>query len=142
MGACASSPSAKTTNTTAWMNNGGGGAHASESFRRPSSIMVMNLAGRIKEFKQPIPAKTVLNDNPHCYLCNSESVHIGTCMPRVPDEEELLPGRIYFLVPLSHSHSPLSLTLLCDLAVKAGSALSNPKNNHTGTNRASVTRRL
>ncbi|BAU02206.1 hypothetical protein VIGAN_11168500 [Vigna angularis var. angularis] len=48
MGACASSPSAKTTNTAvAWMNNGGGGAHASESFRRPSSIMVMNLAGRI-----------------------------------------------------------------------------------------------
>ncbi|KAK7367475.1 hypothetical protein VNO80_09487 [Phaseolus coccineus] len=138
MGACASSPSSKTTITTAWMKNGGGGARASESFRRPSSIMVMDMAGRIKHFKQPIPAKTVLSDNPHCYLCNSESVHIGTCMPRVPDEEELIPGRIYFLVPLSHSHSPLSLTLLCDLAVKAGSALSNPKKYHTGTNGAAV----
>ncbi|KHN42032.1 hypothetical protein glysoja_003772 [Glycine soja] len=56
-------------------------------------------------------------------------VHIGTCMPRVPDEEELLAGRIYFLVPLSHSDTPLSLPLLCDLAVKAGSALPNPNNN-------------
>ncbi|CAJ1929891.1 unnamed protein product [Sphenostylis stenocarpa] len=141
MGACASSPSA-TTITTAWVKEGGDGARASESFRRPSSIMVMDMAGRIKEFKKPIPARTVLSDNPHCYLCNSESVHIGTCMPRVPDEEELLPGRIYFLVPLSYSHSPLSLNLLCDLAVKAGSALSNPNNNYpTRTNRGSDTRR-
>lgn len=91
--------------------------------------MVMDMVGRINEYKQPIPARNVLSENPHYYLCNSESVHIGTCMPRVPDEEELLAGRIYFLVPLSHSDTPLSLPLLCDLAVKAGSALPNPNNN-------------
>uniref|UniRef100_A0A368UIM9 SCP domain-containing protein n=1 Tax=Glycine max TaxID=3847 RepID=A0A368UIM9_SOYBN len=129
MGACASSPSAKTTAASVNKGGGGGGAPASESFRRPSSIMVMDMLGRINEYKQPIPARNVLSENPHFYLCNSETVHIGTCMPRVPDEEELLPGRIYFLVPLSHSDSPLSLPLLCDLAVKAGSALPNPNNN-------------
>ncbi|KAK7406619.1 hypothetical protein VNO78_08248 [Psophocarpus tetragonolobus] len=128
MGACTSYPYAKTTAGS--VKSGGGGAPASESFRRASSIMVMDMVGRIKEYKQAIPAKTVLSENPHCYLCNSESVHIGTCMPRVPDEEDLLPGRIYFLIPLSYSHSPLSLPLLCDLAVKAGSALSNPNTSH------------
>ncbi|TKY70510.1 hypothetical protein E2542_SST06800 [Spatholobus suberectus] len=136
MGACASSPSAKTTTA-----KGGGARASSESFRRPPSIMVMDMLGKIKEYKQPIPARTVLSENPRCYLCNSESVHVGTCMPRVPDEEELQPGRIYFLVPLSHSHSPLSLPLLCDLAVKAGSALPNPNSNKSRRNRASVTRR-
>ncbi|KAL2348454.1 hypothetical protein Fmac_002454 [Flemingia macrophylla] len=101
MGACVSSP---------WrggVKSGGGSVRARESFRRPSWIMVMDTAGKIKEYKTAIPARTVLRENPHCYLCNSESVQIGTYMPRVPEEEYLLPGRIYFLVPLSHSPFPL-----------------------------------
>lgn len=138
MGACASSPSSKTTTTVSVkMKKSGGGARLpeseSESFRRPSSIMVMDMQGKVKEYKQPVPAKSVLSENSRCYLCNSESVHLGTCMPRVPDDEVLLPGRIYFLVPLSHSDSPLNVPLLCDLAVKAASALSNPNNYYTHT---------
>ncbi|RDX98517.1 hypothetical protein CR513_18531, partial [Mucuna pruriens] len=139
MGVCASSPSSKTTTASGKKS---GGARASESFRRPSSIMVMDMVGKITEYKQTVTARTVLSDNPHCYLCNSESVHIGTCMPHVPHDEELLPGRIYFLLPLSHSDSPLSLPLLCDLAVKAASALSNPTiTYHTHSKKPSVPRR-
>ncbi|MED6167375.1 hypothetical protein PIB30_002350 [Stylosanthes scabra] len=102
-----------------------GDARVFESFRRPSSIMIMNMDGkRIMEYHRPIPASHVVSDTPGYFLCNSESMHVGTCMPRVPDDEELLPGRIYFLVPISKSREPLTLPLLCDLAVKAGSALA------------------
>lgn len=128
MGVCASSHSHSptTTKTTTTIKHGGERA-ASESFRRPSTIVVIDMEGGIiKEYKNPISASEVVSsDNPRCFLCNSEAMYIGTCMPRVPDDEELLPGRIYFLVPLSLSHHPLSLTLLCDLAVKASSALAN-----------------
>ncbi|XP_061374469.1 STS14 protein-like [Gastrolobium bilobum] len=142
MGVCASShsPTTKktTTTTTRASSKKGDGVRALESFRRPSAIMVIDVDGGIKEYKKPIQARLVVSENPTCFLCNSESMYIGTCMPRVPDEEELLPGRIYFLVPLSHSDNPLSLPLLCDLAVKASSALARPNGT---TNRASVQRR-
>ncbi|CAL0331833.1 unnamed protein product [Lupinus luteus] len=121
MGACVSSlNSTPATKTTAKPK-----ARDAESFRRASTIMVMDMKGEIMEYMHPIPASHVISDNPAFFLCNSESLYIGTCMPRVPDEEELLPGRIYFLVPLSQSHNPLSLTLLCDLAIKASYALAN-----------------
>jgi hypothetical protein len=132
MGVCASCHDRKITNKTTRGGSakGGGVGFTSESFRRPSSIMVMNIStGAIKEYKQPIRANVVVsenNDDKNCfYLSNAESMCIGTCMPRVPDEEELLPGRIYFIVPLSHSDFPLSLSFLCDLAVKVSSALDN-----------------
>ncbi|XP_058777927.1 uncharacterized protein LOC131652158 [Vicia villosa] len=136
MGVCASCHNAKTTHTpkTAASGKDGGSAppRASESFRRPSSIMVMNIStGAIKEYKQPISANAVVSEinksNNCCYISNAESMCIGTCMPRVSDEEELLPGRIYFIVPISHSNYPLSLPLLCDLAVKVSSALANSR---------------
>jgi hypothetical protein len=126
MGVCASRHDRKITKKT----TKGGVDFTSESFRRPSSIMVMNIStGAIKEYKQPIRANVVVsenNDDKNCfYLSNAESMCIDTCMPRVPDEEELLPGRIYFIVPLSHSDFPLSLSFLCDLAVKVSSAIDN-----------------
>ncbi|OIW10980.1 hypothetical protein TanjilG_22787 [Lupinus angustifolius] len=127
MGACVSfyhSPTATTTTTNAK-------ARAAESFRRPATIMVMDMKGEIREFIHPIPASHVIADNLSCFLCNSESLFIGKCIPRVPDEEQLLPGKIYFLVPLSQSHNPLSLTRLCDLVVKASSALANKTNTNS-----------
>ncbi|XP_045809806.1 uncharacterized protein LOC123904157 [Trifolium pratense] len=131
MGVCASYPDRKITDKTTKDGNAEGGVNFQpESFRRPSSIMVMNIStGAIKEYKQPIRANVVVSensDNKNCYyLSNAESMCIGTCMPRVPDEEELLLGRIYFIVPLSYSDFPLSVSFLCDLAVKVSSALDH-----------------
>lgn len=121
MGVCASSEKSKTTKSNT--GKGKGKRHVAESFRRPSTIMVIDLEGRIKEFRQPIPASSVISDNPDCFLCNSESIYLGTCTPRVPDDEQLRPGQIYFLLPLSQADEPLSLPALCDLAIKASSAL-------------------
>ncbi|KAF8377469.1 hypothetical protein HHK36_030847 [Tetracentron sinense] len=55
---------------------------------------------------------------------SSESMNLDSYIPHVPDNEELQLGQIYFLIPLSQSHTPLSLPDLCALAVKANAALS------------------
>ncbi|XP_028763965.1 uncharacterized protein LOC114722176 [Neltuma alba] len=121
MGQCGSSESHKGAKSSGGKGRGRGAV--GESFRRPSAIMVMDLEGGFKELKQPVTASSVIADNPNCFLCDSESIYLGTCLPPVPEEELLRPGQIYFLVPLSQAHQPLSLSTLCDLAIKASSAL-------------------
>ncbi|KAJ0759464.1 hypothetical protein HanLR1_Chr04g0161611 [Helianthus annuus] len=44
-------------------------------------------------------------------------------VPHVSGDEELEPGQIYFIMPVSKSLKPLSLQELCLLAVKASSAI-------------------
>ncbi|KAI9089146.1 hypothetical protein K1719_029425 [Acacia pycnantha] len=122
MGLCVSSESNKGAKSCEGSKGKGRGA-SGESFRRPSAIMVMDLEGGFKELKQPVTASSVIADHPNCFLCNSESIYLGTCLPPVPEEEELRPGQIYFVLPLSQLHQPLSLSALCDLAIKAASAL-------------------
>ncbi|KAE8695187.1 hypothetical protein F3Y22_tig00110733pilonHSYRG00395 [Hibiscus syriacus] len=112
MGACASS-----TSNSKSEKAGGGGARGSWT-----AAKVVDMNGGVQELKQPIQAKKIISQNPNCFLCSSESMSIGTCVPQVPDDEELQPGKIYFLMPLSHSHIPLSLPDLCALAIKASSA--------------------
>ncbi|MCI34776.1 hypothetical protein A2U01_0055997, partial [Trifolium medium] len=83
MGVCASCPDRKiTAKTTRGGSAKGGVSFPSESFRRPSSIMVMNIStGAIKEYKQRIRANVVVSensDNKNCYyLSNAESMCIG-----------------------------------------------------------------
>ncbi|OMO84203.1 hypothetical protein COLO4_22167 [Corchorus olitorius] len=110
MGACASSTS-----------NSKSGKAASITTR--TSAKVVHIDGRVQEFRQPIQAKNIISQNPNCFLCSSESMSIGTCVPQVPDDEELQPGQVYFLLPLSQSDKPLSLPELCALAIKASSGL-------------------
>ncbi|KAI4314900.1 hypothetical protein L6164_027763 [Bauhinia variegata] len=127
MGVCASSRCRDKKVISGWAKStskGEGESSRRASIRSSSAITVIELEGGIKELKQAMEAKVVISQNPNCFLCNSESMYIGTCMPRLPDEEMLLPGQIYFLVPLSQANKPLSLPLLCELAIKASSALT------------------
>ncbi|EXB96692.1 hypothetical protein L484_011732 [Morus notabilis] len=91
---------------------------------RSSSKVIHAVDGRLQEYKPPIQAKHVTSKYQSCFLSSSESMSIGTCVPRVPDDEDLQPGQIYFLFPESQAQKPLSLPDLCSLAIKASSALS------------------
>ncbi|XVF61935.1 hypothetical protein PTKIN_Ptkin08bG0175400 [Pterospermum kingtungense] len=118
MGACASSTSRSKPGKQAVP----GGTNT--IIRRSSmAAKVVHIDGRVQELRLPIRAKNIISQNPNCFLCSSESMLIGTCVPQVPDDEELQPGQIYFLLPLSQSHKPLSLPDLCSLAIKASSGL-------------------
>ncbi|KDP31829.1 hypothetical protein JCGZ_12290 [Jatropha curcas] len=93
--------------------------------RSPSSstIKIIDNDGKLQELKQPIKAGDITAKNPDSFLCSSESMYLGMCIPHVPEEEELQLDQIYFLLPQCQAHKPLSLPHLCSLAVKASSAL-------------------
>ncbi|KAE8695919.1 putative STS14 protein precursor [Hibiscus syriacus] len=115
MGACVSSTSTSRTAKTV------GGSSAVK--RSSTSAKVVHTDGRVQEFRQSLQASNIVSQNPGHFLCSSESMSIGTCVPHVPGDEKLHPGQIYFLLPLSQSDKPLSLPDLCSLAIKANSGL-------------------
>ena len=88
-----------------------------------AGVHIIQLDGKILQFKEPIKAEHVLSQNPNCFMCSSESMHVGSLMPRVTPNEDLQLGHIYFLMPRSKSKVPLSLHDLCTLAIKANAAL-------------------
>ncbi|XP_050384210.1 uncharacterized protein LOC126800838 [Argentina anserina] len=126
MGVCASSPTIKLK------RNGGRSSSGLEGTRgdfigRPKGVVVIHVDSdrviRVQELKQPIQARRIISQHPDHVLCNSEAMSVGTCAPHVPGDEVLQPGQIYFLMPLQQAQNPLSLPELCDLAIKASSAL-------------------
>ncbi|GLT39111.1 hypothetical protein SLA2020_133180 [Shorea laevis] len=121
MGACLSSsnPSPRKTGTVV----GAGGALTAT--KHLPTAKVVHMDGRIQDFKPPVQAKHVTSQNPDHFLCSSEAMSIGTSVPAMPNDEELQPDQIYFLLPLSDSNKSLSLPDLCALAVKASSGLGN-----------------
>uniref|UniRef100_A0A7N0T447 Uncharacterized protein n=1 Tax=Kalanchoe fedtschenkoi TaxID=63787 RepID=A0A7N0T447_KALFE len=90
--------------------------------RAPASVFSV-LDGRLKEFKRATTAGEVVKSDDDAFLASSESMEVGLHVPRVPSDEVLQPGQLYFVLPGSFFLSPLSLHDLCDLAVKAGAAL-------------------
>ncbi|KAF5194734.1 Hth-type transcriptional regulator [Thalictrum thalictroides] len=102
-----------------------------------STVKVIHLDGRLQEFTEPIKVGHILSKNPSCFLCNSETMYIDSLVPHVPYASELQLGQIYFLMPLSQSSVPLSLTDLCDLAIKAGQALRKNHNDEFSSEKSS-----
>ncbi|KAK3021771.1 hypothetical protein RJ639_045093 [Escallonia herrerae] len=90
-----------------------------------STAKVIHLDGRLQEFRHPIKAGHLLSQNPNSFLCSSEAMYIDSPVPRLLADEDLQLGQMYFLLPTSMSHAPLSLPDLCSLAIKASTALSN-----------------
>ncbi|XP_047942594.1 uncharacterized protein LOC125189352 [Salvia hispanica] len=86
--------------------------------RRSSSVKVVDLEGRLEEFRQAVTAEEVLSRHPDCYLCSADNMVVNSHAPQLAKDHALQPGQIYFLMPLSRSLTPLSLEDLCDLAIK------------------------
>ncbi|KAJ4716441.1 HTH-type transcriptional regulator [Melia azedarach] len=107
----------------------------------PATAKIIHLDGRLQEFRQPIKAGSILSENPNCFLCCSESMYIGSQAPRLPEDEELQLGQIYFLMRLSKSQFPLTLQELCSLAIKASSALSRTTSSRNVTVKYQASRR-
>ncbi|CAL1380427.1 unnamed protein product [Linum trigynum] len=93
-----------------------------------NTVKVVNADGKLQEFSHPIRAGKVvslsLSSSPpgRCFVCSSESMSIGKLAPPLGDEEELQLGQLYFLLPVCFARNPLSISDLCDLAVKASAA--------------------
>ncbi|XP_041999721.1 uncharacterized protein LOC121749199 [Salvia splendens] len=86
--------------------------------RPSSSVKVVDLEGRLEEFRQAVTAEEVLSRHPNSYLCSADNMVVNSHAPQLAKDHALQPGQIYFLMPLSRSLTPLSLEDLCDLAIK------------------------
>ncbi|KAK4437809.1 hypothetical protein Salat_0114900 [Sesamum alatum] len=91
----------------------------------PPSAKVVDLEGRLHQFRWRITAAEILSLHPKCYLCSADTMVINSNAPPLPADHVLQFGQIYFLMPLSKSLLPLSLQDLCALAIKASTALDN-----------------
>ncbi|KAL6497740.1 hypothetical protein OROHE_026979 [Orobanche hederae] len=87
------------------------------------SAMVVGPDGRLEEFQRLTTAAEVISGHPDCYMCSSDTMVINSAAPQLPEEHVLHFGQIYFLMPLSKLHTPLSLQDLCALAIKASTTI-------------------
>ncbi|XP_030523007.1 uncharacterized protein LOC115735753 [Rhodamnia argentea] len=83
--------------------------------------------GRLQEFSYPVKASHVLQKNPACFICDSDDMDYDDAVSAVDSEEDLLPGQLYFVLPVSWLDSPLGPAEMADLAVKASLALGMSK---------------
>ncbi|KAL6012438.1 hypothetical protein ACLOJK_002927 [Asimina triloba] len=108
----------------------------------PTPAKLILVDGTLREFHQPIRARHVTSDHHACFVCDAESMRVGSQVPHVEDDENLQPGRIYFLLPAALFRDELSLQQLCELAVKAGAALGKSTPAEDLPRTASSARRL
>ncbi|KAM3377063.1 hypothetical protein P3S68_009476 [Capsicum galapagoense] len=87
--------------------------------------MVIQINGKLQEFRQPITAGEILVQNPNFFLCSSEAMNVNSLVPQLAKDEMLQLGQLYFLMPISKLQTPLSLQDMCVLAVKASTALND-----------------
>uniref|UniRef100_A0A7N0SVQ2 Uncharacterized protein n=1 Tax=Kalanchoe fedtschenkoi TaxID=63787 RepID=A0A7N0SVQ2_KALFE len=81
--------------------------------------------GRLKEFPHPLKATYVLQrlKSPAFFICNSDDMDFDVVVSALADDEELLLGHLYFLLPLSLLRRPLKAAEMAELAVRASAAL-------------------
>ncbi|RWW74957.1 hypothetical protein BHE74_00017045 [Ensete ventricosum] len=87
---------------------------------------VIRADGKMEEYETAVPAGRVVARSPGYYVCSGEAMQVGARPPVVGEGEQLQPGQLYFLLPLSYSRRPLSLPDLCLFAAKASAALRQP----------------
>ncbi|KAK1323079.1 hypothetical protein QJS10_CPA02g00106 [Acorus calamus] len=79
--------------------------------------------GKLEEFSQPVKASIVLKKDPNCFICNSDDMEFDGFVSAVSADDDLLPGRLYFLLPLSCLRRPMQAEEMAALAVRASQAL-------------------
>ncbi|KAK4378374.1 hypothetical protein RND71_000236 [Anisodus tanguticus] len=86
--------------------------------------MVIQITGKLQEFRQPITAGEILVQHPDFFICSSEAMNVNSLVPQLAKDEMLQLGQLYFLLPVSKLQTPFSLQDMCALAVKASTALN------------------
>ncbi|XP_072989835.1 uncharacterized protein [Typha latifolia] len=90
----------------------------------PATAKVVLLDGRLQEFVGPVKASHVLQkDDSMCFVCSSDDMELDDFVSALGAEEELQPGQLYFLLPVSMLQRPLHADEIAALAVKASAAL-------------------
>uniref|UniRef100_A0ACD5Y0V3 Uncharacterized protein n=1 Tax=Avena sativa TaxID=4498 RepID=A0ACD5Y0V3_AVESA len=98
---------------------------ASSSGRRVATAKVIRLDGSLTQYPEPITANEALgHDGASSFLCSSDELRFDEPPRALADEEELQPGWLYFVLPMSMLRLALSGHEMAALAVRASSALA------------------
>lgn len=87
---------------------------------------VVSISGDLRQYPVPITASQVLQSESTSspqILCNSDRLYFDEYIPALRNDEELLAGQIYFVLPASKSQYRLTASDMAALAVKASLAL-------------------
>lgn len=57
------------------------------------------------------------------FVCDSDDLEFGECVPAMDDDDELVPGKLYFVLPVIYLKRPIKAEEMASLAVKASTAL-------------------
>ncbi|XP_047051773.1 uncharacterized protein LOC124657233 [Lolium rigidum] len=102
---------------------------AGSSGRRAATAKVVGLDGSMTQYAAPVTAREALgnaerNGNESLFLCSSDELRLDAPPRALPDEENLQPGWLYFVLPLSMLPLALSGQEMAALALRASSALA------------------
>ncbi|CAI9104440.1 OLC1v1003108C1 [Oldenlandia corymbosa var. corymbosa] len=88
--------------------------------------------GQLQEFRSLVRVSELVKRNPDCFICNSDEMEFDGLVSAMEDEESLLPGQLYFELPLIFLKQRLQPEDMASLAVKASLALSTRKYDQNG----------
>ncbi|XP_020579451.1 uncharacterized protein LOC110024060 [Phalaenopsis equestris] len=90
----------------------------------PSKAMVVAADGSLLQYSSGIRASEVIIAAGQVYaLCNSDKLFFDAYPPATSPDELLIPGQIYFLLPLVELNQRLSGATVAALAVRASAAM-------------------
>lgn len=94
--------------------------------------------GNLQEYPYPVKVSHVLHKHPSSFICNSDDMDFDDVVRPIPDDHDLVPGQLYFALPLARLRRPLQPEEMAALAVKASSALSKSGGEKCGCRRKSL----
>lgn len=100
------------------------GACSSSESRRTETAKLILPDGTLQEFSSPVKVWQILQKNPTSFVCNSDDMDFDDAVVAVGGSEDLRPGELYFVLPLTWLNHPLRAEQMAALAVKASSALT------------------
>ncbi|XP_051201733.1 uncharacterized protein [Lolium perenne] len=99
--------------------------------QQPSSARVIATDGSLTEFSasSPVSVSDVLGDNagPRFFVCSSDALYFDEDAAALGGGELLLPGQIYFVLPVALLGRPLSSVDMAAMAVRASQALATAR---------------
>ncbi|XP_010557967.1 PREDICTED: uncharacterized protein LOC104826784 [Tarenaya hassleriana] len=100
------------------------GACGSREAGRMDTAKLILPDGTLQEFSSPVKVWQILQKNPTCFVCNSDEMDFDDAVSAVNGSEDLRPGQLYFVLPLTWLNHPLRAKEMAALAVKASLALT------------------
>ncbi|XXG83800.1 hypothetical protein AAC387_Pa10g1475 [Persea americana] len=105
-------------------------APCTPSFISIGVVKVLFMDGTVEEYTRPVNAGELMLENPRNFVCDASDLKVGHRIPGLTAYEDLLPRRLYLLLPTDMIYSVLTSKDMHSLSHKASRALKprGPKN--------------